>query len=185
MLDSTQVSAGRGHNEGVERPPTSPASHAWRSMRDLLRPGKGHRQMLRACTSAGITPGMLKMAMQLSADEPQPMRELARRFHCDASYVTAIVDGLEQAGMAERRPHPSDRRIKTVVLTERGVDVLADVDVVLATVPSAFDVLSSEEQEQLRHLLARVVDAARLRAGEEPGSGAQHEPLAAAPSHVG
>lgn len=142
----------------VER---TPAAQAWRSMRQLLLSGEGHRQILEACSEVGLTPGMLKMSMQLSVDEPLPMRELARRFHCDASYVTSIVDGLEQAGVAERRPHPSDRRIKTVVLTERGADVLARVNTMLDTVPAAFDVLSAEEQVQLRDLLLRVAEAAR------------------------
>jgi DNA-binding MarR family transcriptional regulator len=103
---------------------------------------------------------MLKMAMQLSADQPLPMRELARRFHCDASYVTSIVDGLEEAAVAERRPHPSDRRIKTVVLTERGAEVLGRVNTVLDQAPAAFDALSTDEQVQLRDLLLRVVEAA-------------------------
>lgn len=128
-------------------------------MRRLLLSGEGHRQIIEACSEVGLTPGMLKMAMQLS-DDGLPMRELARRFHCDASYVTSIVDGLEQAGVAERRPHPSDRRIKTVVLTEHGSGVLARVNEVLDDAPAAFDVLSTEEQTQLRDLLLRVAEAA-------------------------
>lgn len=143
--------------DGVER---TPASQAWRSMRQLLLTGEGHRQILEACSEVGLTPGMLKMAMQLSVDEALPMRELARRFHCDASYVTSIVDGLEEAGVAERRPHPSDRRIKTVALTERGVEVLTRVNAALDIAPAAFGVLSPEEQVQLRDLLMRVADAA-------------------------
>jgi DNA-binding MarR family transcriptional regulator len=144
--------------------------------------GQGHLQMLHACASAGITPGMLKMSLQLSADEPQPMGELARRLHCDASYVTSIVDGLEQAGIAERRPHPRDRRIKTVVLTGRGVEVLAEVDAVLATTPAAFEVLTEQEHEQLRQLLGRVVDAARLRADAEAP---EDERMTASPASAG
>src|SRR3954453_22768687 len=163
MLHSTvcwtclNVCRRRGIMGGVER---TPASQAWRSMRQLLLSGEGHRQILEACSEAGLTPGMLKMSMQLSTDEPLPMRELARRFHCDASYVTSIVDGLEQAGVAERRAHPSDRRIKTVVLTESGAEVLARANAMLDAVPAAFDVLSVEEQVQLRDLLMRVAEAA-------------------------
>ena len=40
--------------------------------------------------------------------------------NCDASYVTAMVDDLERAGYAERRPAPADRRVKTVALTPNG-----------------------------------------------------------------
>jgi DNA-binding MarR family transcriptional regulator len=130
-------------------------------MRELMSTGEGHRQLHAACAAAGISPGLLKMAMHLSHDEPLAMRELARRFSVDASYVTSVVDGLEQAGIAERRPHPSDRRIKTVVLTARGAEVLASVEAVLGQAPSAFEVLSPAEQEQLRDLLVRVVEVTR------------------------
>lgn len=147
----------------VER---SAASEAWRSMRQLLLSGEGHRQILACCNEVGLTPGMLKMAMQLSTDEALPMRELARRFHVDASYVTSIVDGLEQAGVAERRPHASDRRVKTVVLTRRGADVLARVNGELDVPPAAFEVLDPAEQEQLRDLLARLVAASTSAPGD-------------------
>jgi DNA-binding MarR family transcriptional regulator len=134
-------------------------------MRQLLLSGEGHRQILQACADAGLTPGGLKMAMQLSTDAPLAMRELARRFHCDASYVTSVVDGLEQAGIAARRPHPSDRRIKTVVLTEFGAEVLVRINETLDAAPESFGVLSTEEQEQLADLLGRVAAA-----GAEPAS---------------
>src|SRR3954471_10045758 len=126
----------------------SAASEAWRAMRRMLMSGEGHRRMLTACSSAGLTPGLLKMAMQLSTDRPQPMRDLAFKLHCDASYVTSMVDGLEQHGIAERRPHPSDRRVKTVVLTEHGQDVLRQVNAVLDEPPAAFDALDAAEQRQ-------------------------------------
>jgi DNA-binding MarR family transcriptional regulator len=149
--------------------PVSPASEAWRAMRQLLMTGEGHRQVLRACSAAGLTPGSLKMAMFLSADTPHTMSELAQRFSVDASYVTSVVDGLEQHGIAERRPHPSDRRVKTVVLTEHGSRVLARVTEDLGEPPPAFAVLSEVEQLQLRDLLRKVVDASAESApGERP-----------------
>lgn len=120
--------------------------------------------MLAACNQVGLTPGLLKMAMQLSTDRPQPMRDLAVRLHCDASYVTSVVDGLEQHGIAERRPHPRDRRVKTVVLTEHGEGVLREINAVLDTPPAAFEVLDAEEQATLRDLLVRVSEAAEAEA---------------------
>jgi DNA-binding MarR family transcriptional regulator len=152
------MSTSSGHTEGVSSPA---AAEAWRSMRALLSSGAGHRQLLEACSAAGVSPGLLKMSMHLSRDEPLAMRDLARRFSVDASYVTSVVDGLEQAGIAERRPHPSDRRIKTVVLTEWGAEVLARVEAVLGEAPAAFEVLDPAEQKQLRDLLSRVLDASR------------------------
>jgi DNA-binding MarR family transcriptional regulator len=51
---------------------------------------------------------------------PAPMRELAEWLACDASNVTGIVDGLERRGLVTRQPDPADRRVKHLVLTEKG-----------------------------------------------------------------
>jgi len=103
-----------------------------------------------------LTPGLMKSLFHLEADEGVPMRELANHCGCDASYVTTIVDGLEGKGFAERRPHPTDRRVKAIALTEAGVAAKAQAMAVLHEPPAAFDVLSASEQRQLRDLIRKV-----------------------------
>jgi DNA-binding MarR family transcriptional regulator len=87
------------------------------------------------------------------------MRELADHCGCDASYVTTIVDGLEDKGYAERRPHPTDRRVKAIALTEAGAEAKAKAMAVLHAPPEALDRLSAGEQRQLRDLLRKVAAA--------------------------
>ncbi|HEY1622576.1 MAG TPA: MarR family transcriptional regulator [Streptosporangiaceae bacterium] len=53
-------------------------------------------------------------------DEPISMKELSQRLGCDASFVTVIADSLERQGIAKREPSQRDRRVKNLVLTERG-----------------------------------------------------------------
>ncbi len=102
--------------------------------------------------------------MHLSPGPGIAMRELAEGWGCDASYVTALVDGLEERGMAERRPSPVDRRVKAVVLTDAGAMVKAEVLERMWAPPKAFEVLGPAEQRQLRDLLAKVAAAdVRLR----------------------
>ena len=48
------------------------------------------------------------------------MSTLAEALACDASNVTGIVDKLETRGLIARRGADHDRRIKTLVVTERG-----------------------------------------------------------------
>jgi DNA-binding MarR family transcriptional regulator len=48
------------------------------------------------------------------------MRSLAESLHCDASYMTDLVDKLEQRGMIERRSSAEDRRVKLIALTGWG-----------------------------------------------------------------
>jgi DNA-binding MarR family transcriptional regulator len=87
------------------------------------------------------------------------MRDLADRFRCDPSYVTALVDGLESAGLAERRSHPTDRRVKMVVLSRTGAATQAQVRKILGVPPTSFAVLSTTELLRLRTLLTKLVDS--------------------------
>lgn len=49
------------------------------------------------------------------------MRAMADGLSCDASVATWLVDRLEERGLVERRTPPSDRRVKTIVLTPLGI----------------------------------------------------------------
>jgi DNA-binding MarR family transcriptional regulator len=98
---------------------------------------------------AGIPPGAAKALAQLSAIEPTAMRDLAASLRCDNSYVTTIVDNLEEAGVARREAHPTDRRIKVIVLTDGGRQLADRVAQMLRTPPAAFDVLTAAETTQL------------------------------------
>ncbi|PWU55008.1 MarR family transcriptional regulator [Micromonospora globispora] len=68
----------------------------------------------------GLTPAAARALHELDPDRPLPARDLAEQLRCDRSNVTALVDKLEQAGLVERRVDPTDRRQKTLVVTEVG-----------------------------------------------------------------
>jgi DNA-binding MarR family transcriptional regulator len=88
-------------------------------------------------------------------DEPMSMRGLAERLGIDASYVTAIADQLEERGLIERRPHPSDRRIKSLALTDDGRRVRDQILVELWTMVPILDGLTAAERRELRRLLEK------------------------------
>lgn len=93
-------------------------------------------------------------------DEPMSMSALAERLGIDASYVTTIADQLEERGLIERRPHPTDRRIKSLALTAEGRrlrETLADE--LWVEVP-VLDALTADERRELTRLLSRTVEAA-------------------------
>jgi DNA-binding MarR family transcriptional regulator len=50
-----------------------------------------------------------------------PMKELAQRMGCDASFITTIADNLEKRGYLHRQPGQRDRRVKFLMLTEAGL----------------------------------------------------------------
>jgi len=151
----------------VSSPKGVAGREAWKILQQLLMEGESHDRVHSVCSSFGLTPGLAKALVHLCAETGIAMRELAEQWRCDASYVTALVDGLEQRGMAERRPSPGDRRVKAVALTEAGAAAKAEMLERMWEPPKAFDVLSPAEQLQLRDLLAKVAAAdTRLSSSE-------------------
>jgi DNA-binding MarR family transcriptional regulator len=93
-------------------------------------------------------------------DEPMPMGALAERLGIDASYVTTIADQLEERGLIERQPHPSDRRVKSLALTPEGRRLREELAAALWTEVPLLDALTPAEREELRRLLAKSIDVA-------------------------
>ena len=132
---------------------------SWKTMHDLMWEGEAHDRMHRACATVNLSPGVLKGLVHLVADEGKPMRELAEHFGCDASWVTTLTDELEKHGLAERRPHRTDRRVKEIVLTAKGVKAKQRALDVMYEPPACFDALNPADQRTLRDLLAKVAAA--------------------------
>jgi DNA-binding MarR family transcriptional regulator len=111
----------------------------------------------RRLAPSGLT---MKHSWALHAlDEPMAMSGLAERLGIDASYVTAIADQLEDRGLIERRPHPTDRRVKSLALTDEGRRVRDQILVDLWTTVPSIDGLTAAERRELRHLLEKSAGA--------------------------
>ncbi|WP_194836163.1 MarR family winged helix-turn-helix transcriptional regulator [Nocardia sp. XZ_19_369] len=54
------------------------------------------------------------------AGDPVMQRDLAAQAATDPMMTSQVLRVLEQKGLVERRDHPSDRRAKSLVLTEAG-----------------------------------------------------------------
>src|ERR687887_2121188 len=101
-------------------------------------------------------------------EEPKPMGELAKQLACDNSNVTWITDRLEERGLVERRPAPHDRRVKLLVVTERGRRLREEIEARLAEPPPPIASLSREDQRTLRDILRRAAEHPDRRRGQEP-----------------
>jgi DNA-binding MarR family transcriptional regulator len=145
-----ETQAVEGHGE------PDPAREAWERMRELTHDPQVLGNVHAMAGEAGIIPGAAKALKYLSATEPTPMRQLAADLRCDSSYITTIVDNLEEAGVARRQAHATDRRIKMVMLTDKGRAVADRVAQVLGTPPPSFDTLTTKETATLRDLLRKL-----------------------------
>jgi DNA-binding MarR family transcriptional regulator len=144
--------------EGAAR--ESVAREAWGAVFALVFSDQSRDRMQEACEALGLTPGLMKAMLTMRPQQGRPMKELAGQWRCDASYVTSLVDGLEERGFVERRSHATDRRAKVVALTPLGDKTREELLERLHEPPPWFDVLAEDEQRALRDLLLKLVAAA-------------------------
>ncbi|MBL8928154.1 MAG: MarR family transcriptional regulator [Pseudonocardia sp.] len=102
----------------------------------------------------GLTPTQVVALRELT--DPITARELAGRMSCEPSNVTFVLDRLEQQGLVRRRPHPTDRRAKQIVLTADGRARRNEVLRHLRT-RSPLEPLTADQRRSLRELLEAIV----------------------------
>lgn len=134
---------------------------------DALDPGHLTRQLLQvsAMTDArvaellkhlGLTPPLAAALWALdAAGADVSMSDVALALGCDRSNVTLLSEKLEAAGLAQRLPHPDDRRARVLRLTPAGRRLRRRLD---AQVPAitGIDRLSNTERRQLSRLLTKL-----------------------------
>lgn len=86
------------------------------------------------------------------------MRQLARRLHYDASNLTSLVDKLEEQAIAKRGSDTEDRRIKTIVLTEKGLHLRESFQERLGGDAGPLAALNDSQIRSLRELLEVVLE---------------------------
>ncbi|MBQ0849275.1 MarR family transcriptional regulator [Streptomyces sp. BH-SS-21] len=116
-----------------------------------------HEEYEEAAAEHALTGAQARLLSLLSL-EPLPMRRLAQKLKCEPSNVTGIVDRLEARGLAERRPDPSDRRVKLAAVTEEGRAVARSLRLSLRFAREPLATLSREERVALRGLLLRMLN---------------------------
>ncbi|MEV0227683.1 MarR family transcriptional regulator [Streptomyces sp. NPDC050704] len=116
-----------------------------------------HEEYEDAAGQHALTGAQARLLSLLSL-EPLPMRRLAQKLKCEPSNVTGIVDRLETRGLVERRPDPTDRRVKLAAATEEGRRVARSLRESLHFAREPLAGLSREERVSLRGLLVRMLD---------------------------
>jgi MarR family transcriptional regulator, organic hydroperoxide resistance regulator len=134
----------------------SAADQAWALLLQVAF-ARVHAHFAAAVAELDLAPVQAKALHELNVDPPISMRELAERLKSDPSNVTGLIDRLEARGLVERRPDPTDRRIKGLALTSAGARLRERLFARLYSAPPAVVELPERDQRALRDLLQRVL----------------------------
>ena len=136
------------------------AREVWRLLFDTFMISHPERQA--ALGERGLTPNDSRALYTLDRGEGRAIGALARRWNCDPSTATWVVDRLERAGLAERRPSADDRRVKLVALTAKGEATVKELSSIFFEPPPALDSLDRDELDALKAILGKLVPDRRL-----------------------
>lgn len=88
-------------------------------------------------------------------------RDLADISRTTPASVTSLLNGLEQRGLIERKPSPTDSRVKLIFATEQGAAaVFGFEDEMRKAQEEAFSPLNEDELQTLAGLLRRLAEHA-------------------------
>jgi DNA-binding MarR family transcriptional regulator len=105
----------------------------------------------------GVTKAQWQVLLVLSRSEGINQAGLAERLEVENITLCRMVDRLQEAGLVERRPDPSDRRAWRLFLTPAAHPVIASMRGVGTDVlGEALAGFSDEERQQFSEMLERV-----------------------------
>ena len=140
--------------------PDDAIATAAKALRAVILAGEHYRQVV--AVHLGLDVSQTQALSYLYSQGDLGQVELGALLGYNTSSITALVDRLERTGIACRVRHPTDRRRSIVQLTERGHQVMRDLD---RTIQRAFDHLDPELLGGLTAAMSSV--AADLRAGAD------------------
>jgi DNA-binding MarR family transcriptional regulator len=105
----------------------------------------------------GMRPPDFGVLTLIDAHPGTTQQQLVERSLIDPSSMVAVIDDLEERGLAERRPHPSDRRKHAVHLTAKGRRTLERArKVAMQVAKDVLAPLDDGERDTLRRLLRKL-----------------------------
>jgi DNA-binding MarR family transcriptional regulator len=117
-----------------------------------------------------LRPAQVGILWAISRENGPSQQALADLLGMFPSRLVLVLDEMERAGLVERRPSPTDRRIYALHLTARGKKKFHAVKRVVREHQEALcAALNAEERRTLANLLARIAEEQQLRPGVHPG----------------
>lgn len=132
------------------------------------------------CYSLDLTPVQGLALRSLLPESPLAMSALAEALVCDASNVTGVVDKLEARGLIARQAVENDRRVKMLVVTEKGRELRERLMARAATPPPEIGALPATAREPVVSALRAFL--ASRGVGASRGAGDSFRPAPDAPA---
>jgi DNA-binding MarR family transcriptional regulator len=120
-----------------------------------------HTRAAEALDSVGLTTARFALLNVIGAREGAIQQELGAALGIDRSTMVSLIDQLERAGLAKRRPSARDRRAREISITPKGRRLLEQARRLLSQVEDeVLAGLTADERAELLGLLRRALESA-------------------------
>jgi MarR family transcriptional regulator, lower aerobic nicotinate degradation pathway regulator len=120
-----------------------------------------HTRTADAIASLGLTPALFAVLNVLGAREGTIQQQLSTDMGIDPSAMVKLINELEEAGLAERRRRPNDRRAWEVKITPKGRHTLQQAKQLASDVEDEIlGGLTAADRRQLLALLRKALASA-------------------------
>jgi DNA-binding MarR family transcriptional regulator len=128
------------------------------------------RRFAERLAAIDLQPPLFRVLNVVDAAEGRSQQAIGEVIQAPASRMVAIVDELERRGLVERRPHPGDRRVHALYLTDEGRELLGRARRIAheheQEITRGF---SAADRERLVALLQKIVVEQEIGPGVHPG----------------
>ena len=120
-----------------------------------------HTRTAELLGSVGLTPALFALLNVIGAREGAIQLELGSVLGVDRSTMVSLIDQLDSAGLARRRPSATDRRAREIAITPKGRRLLQLARGLSSQVEDEILAgLTAAERRKLLTLLRRALDSA-------------------------
>ena len=120
-----------------------------------------HTRTAELLGTVGLTPALVALLNVIGSREGAIQQELGAALGIDRSTMVSLIDQLESAGLATRRPSATDRRAREIAITPKGRRHLQRARGLISQVEDeVLAGLTADERRDLLTLLRRTLDSA-------------------------
>ncbi|HET7120737.1 MAG TPA: MarR family winged helix-turn-helix transcriptional regulator [Solirubrobacterales bacterium] len=128
------------------------------------------RRFAERIAAVDLNPPLFRILNLVDAREGQSQQAIGAAIEVPASRMVALVDELEQRGLVERRPDPSDRRVRALFLTAKGRKALTrGREIAKQHEEELTEGMAPADRKRLVDLLQKIVDQQAIGSGVHPG----------------
>jgi DNA-binding MarR family transcriptional regulator len=118
---------------------------------------KGKYAIVQIAEDHKVTLQQVMTLCLLESGQAVPMKSISTFMSCDPSTITGVIEQLVHEGLVQRKEADYDRRVKTITITEKGLQLRDKfLEITASTRLPNLDSLTQAEIEQLISILEKA-----------------------------